>query len=115
MLREGADDVVGLVAGGGDGSHAERVYQVAEQRDLRTEGVVAGRAMRLVLLVDLVAEGRTGEVERDRGVVGRLLLEELHHHLQEAQQRAGRPPVAGHQRRQRVESAVEERVSVNKQ
>ena len=105
--RIGGDQVVGLIALHLDTGDAEGAGRIAHQRELRDQVFGRGRAVRLVFLVDFVAEGLFAGVENHRQM-GRLLrtfhvLQQLPQHVAVAGHRAGRQAVglAG-QRRKRV-------------
>ncbi len=104
--REGAgiggDQIVGLVIRPLDARDVEGVGRLAHQLELRHEIVRRVRAMRLVLVVELVAEAHARAVEDDGEVVGVGLLQQLEEHVAIAQHRADRRAVGAGQRRQRV-------------
>ena len=84
------DDVVGLVAFGVDGGHAERLDQPADQLDLLDERLWRHRPARLVARGESVAERRLAPVERDGHPGRRLILEQLGEH----RRRSRRPLVS---------------------
>ncbi len=105
----GGDDVVGLVALHLDGRHAEGAGGLAHQRELRDEVRRRRRAVGLVLVVELGAEGLLGGVEHHRQV-GRLVrlhvADQLPQHVAEAGHRAhGQAVGLPGQGRQGVEGA----------
>ena len=105
--RVGRDDVVGLEARLLDAGQVEGARRLADQPELRHEVVGRGRAVLLVVGVELVAEGDLGLVEDD-GDVGRRvgplgLLQHLPDHVGEPGDRADRQAVRlARQGRQRV-------------
>ena len=110
LARVGGDEVVGLEAVLLDAGDVERLHRVADQRELRDELLGRRRPVRLVVLVDLVAEGLLRGVEDDgemgRRLGGLRLAQQLPQHGAEAVHGADRQAVGGaRQRRQRVEGA----------
>ena len=65
-LRVGGDQVVGLPVGQFDRRHAERIRRLAHQGELRDQLLGRRRSVRLVLVVDAVAECLAPRVEDDR-------------------------------------------------
>ncbi len=92
--RHGGDDVVGFVAGRDERRNAHRFAEFLDVRDLLRE--VGGHllASRLVELVLRVTLRRGGTVERDRDVVGRILLQHPLQHDGEAVCRVRRDAMA---------------------
>ena len=84
---ERRDHVIGLVALGVDGGHAERLDQPANQLDLLDERLGRRRPARLVARGESVAERRLAPVERDGHPGRRLVLEQLGEHRGEAEDR----------------------------
>ena len=86
--RISRDQVVGLVAGLLEARDLEGAHRVADQRKLRNEIIGRRRAVRLVFLVHLRAEGLLRLVEDDREMRRPLirlhLLEQLPEHATEA-------------------------------
>ena len=77
---DGADDVVCLVAAGGQDRHPQGLARLVHPVDLLRQIVGHGGAVRLVVGRDTVAKGRPGQVER-RGEVGRrMVLNQLAQH-----------------------------------
>ena len=120
LLRVGGDQIVGLVALLLDAGHVEGTRRVADDGELRHEVFRCGRAVGLVVGVDVVAERLAGIVE-DHRQVGRLvlvarILEQLPQHLAEAVNRAGRQPVGGaREGRQRMVGAEDVARPVDKE
>ena len=114
---EGADDVVGLVAGRLQERDVERVEEPLDQRQLAAELVGGLVALRLVLRVLLGAERLAGHVERDRHMGRLLVAEHVGEHRGEPVDRVGvltrgRREVLD---REREECAIDERVAVQQQ
>ena len=114
----GGDDVVGLEARHLDARQVEGAGRVADQAELRDEVIGRGRAVLLVLGVELVAEGDLGLVEDDGDVgrrVGALrLLQHLPHHVGEAGDGAdGQAVGLAGERRQGVVGAEDEARAVD--
>ncbi len=105
-LGERADHVVGLDALDAQQRQAECRNRLDQRVDLRAQVVRHGRAVRLVLLEQVVAEGASRRVHDDRDQVRVLLLEELVHHVEDAEHGTGRDAGGGRERRQREERAV---------
>ena len=110
LHRVGGDQVVGLHAQLLDAGHVEGLHGVADQRELRHQLFRRRRAMRLVVLVDLVAEGLLAGVEDDGQVRRPARLarvgQQLPQHGAEAVHRPHRQPIGRtRQRRQRMEGA----------
>ena len=107
MPRIGGDQVVGLIALHLHAGDAEGAGGIAHQRELRDQVFGRRRAVGLVFLVNLVAEGLLAGVEDHRqmgGLFGALhVLQQLPQHVAVAGHRADRQAVglAG-QGRQRV-------------
>ncbi len=70
LARIGRDQIVGLVVFELDAAYAERVGGVADELELGLQIVGRVGPMRLVLVVERVAERLAGMVENDRDVVG---------------------------------------------
>ena len=115
--REGRDDVVRFVAGGGQVPDSERVEDLVDQADLAVEGVGRLLAARLVLVVLLVPERRLAAVERDRHVRRLLVAQHVDEHRGEAVDSVSRLPGRGREvlRRQRVPRPVRQRMPVEQQ
>ena len=118
MAGQRGDDVVGLVAFDLDTGDVEGPRRLARQRELRPQLLGQGRAVGLVVRVDVVAEG-LGTVIEDHRDMGRRIaaLGVLHvfpQHVAEPGHRTDGQPVgfAG-QGRQRVEGAEDEGRSVD--
>ena len=117
LRGEGGDDVVGLVAGGGQVADAERVKNLEDEADLAAELVRGLRPAGLVLDVLLVPEGRLGPVERHRHP-GRLLVpQDVDEHRGEAVDGVGGLARRGREvlHREREERPVRQRVPVEQQ
>ena len=110
LARVAGDEVVRLEAVLLDAGDVERLHGVADERELRDELIRRRRTVRLVVLVDLLAEGLLRRVEDD-GEMGRCLgglrlAQELPQHGAEPVHGTDRQPVRRpRQRRQRVEGA----------
>ncbi len=117
LRGEGGDDVVGLVAGGGQVADAERVQHLEDEADLAAELVRGLRPAGLVLDVLLVPEGRLGPVEGHRDP-GRLLVpQDVDEHRGEAVDGVGGLARRGREvlHREREERPVRQRVPVEQQ
>ena len=106
LARQGADYVVGLYAVNAQQRQAECANGGVQGLDLGAQVIGHGRAMRLVLLEHLVAEGRPLGVEYHGNRAAGILLEQAFQHVQHAFHGAGRLPLAGSQGWQRVEGAI---------
>ncbi len=118
LARIAGDEIVGLKAQLLDAGDIERLHRVADERKLRDEFLGRGRAMRLVVLVDLVAECLLRGIEDDREMGRRFrclgLAQQLPQHGTEAMHGTDRQPVRGtRQGRQRVEGAEDVARSVD--
>ena len=110
LARVRRDEVVGLVALLLDAGDVEGLHRVADERELGDELVGRRRTVRLVVLVDLVAEVLAASVEDHRHVGRRLrrlrLAQELPQHGAEAVHGAdGQAVGRARQGRERVEGA----------
>ncbi len=117
LRGEGGDDVVGLVAGGGQVADAERVQHLEDEADLAAELIRGLRPAGLVLDVLLVPEGRLGPVEGHRDP-GRLLVpQDVDEHRGEAVDGVGGLARRGREvlHREREERPVRQRVPVEQQ
>ena len=103
--RIGRDDVVRLIAGQFGDLEVQRPYGVPDQRELRHEFRRRVRAVRLVVGVDVVAEGRAGHVEHDGDPVGIGILDQPHQHGREAIDGVDGGAVGPRHRRQGMEGA----------
>ena len=114
---EGADEVVGLVAGQLDVGDPQRVEDLLDEGHLPLELLGRRRPLGLVLGVLLGAEGRAGDVERDGQVRGPLVAQDVDEHRGEAEHRVGVLPRAGGEvlHREREERAVRHRVAIDQQ
>ena len=87
--RIGRDQVVGLEAGLFEAGQIEGAHGVADQRELRDQIVRRRRPVRLVVGIELVAEGDLRLVEDDRQmrrpVVRRHVAQQLPQHVAEAE------------------------------
>src|SRR3546814_5875301 len=81
----GGDVIVGLVARQLDAGQVEGARRVADRRELRDEVLRRLLPVRLVLRIDVVAEGLGRGVEDDRDGVGVALAQQLHQHVGEAE------------------------------
>jgi hypothetical protein len=115
LLRERADDIIGLVSRYLDDGDPERQDDFSCPRKLRTKLVRSAHALRFVLRDSLVAKGRAGEVEgRDR-ICRRGVVERFEEHGCEAVCGVGHLATAVAQRRHRVEGAIHKVVPVHQQ
>ena len=90
--RQSGEDVIRLIAGGGQGPHVHRRQHLLDEVHLPDEGRRGLVPSALVVGVLLRAEGAAGQVEGD-GDVGRLLLlEQRQEHGDEAVDRIGGLP-----------------------
>ena len=112
---EGAEDVVGLPALGGD----DAVAQVRQQ--LPDDGHLLGQLFRhfvaggLVALVHLVAEGGGPEVKGDGHLIGLALPQQRVQDIEKAEHGIGVTSVLGGQQLDAVKRAVGDAVAVNDQ
>ena len=112
LLRDRADDVVGLVALHLVDGDAEGLDDLANLRELVPEVVGHPHPGRLVLGVLLVTEGRSREVERDREVVRLEVLDATEDDAREPEDAVDEVAFGRRQGRQREVSAVDEPVAV---
>ena len=107
LARIGRDQIVGLEAALLEAGQVERAHGLADQRKLRDQIVRRRRPVRLVVGIELVAEGDFRLVEDDgemrRPVVRRHVAQQLPQHVAEAEHGIDLQPVGfAVQRRQRV-------------
>ena len=105
--RIGRDQIVGLEAALLEAGQVEGAHRLADQRELRDQVVRRRRPVRLVVGIELVAEGDFGLVEHDgemgRPVVRRHVAQQLPQHVAEAEHGIDLQAVGlAVQRRQRV-------------
>ncbi|MNT37499.1 hypothetical protein D3C72_1736380 [compost metagenome] len=105
--RQGADHVVGLHPLDAQQRQAEGLDAGVQRLDLHAQVVRHRWAVRLVVLEQLVAEGRPLGVEHHREGAVRVLAAQRQQHVQHALHRTGGQAVRGVQRRQGVEGAVQ--------
>ena len=107
------DQVVGLPVLELNGRNAERLGRLAHQAELRDQVVGRRRALRLVGVVQPVAEGLAAGVEDHRDMRADMLAQQLRQHVGETEHRVHRRAVRPRHRRQRVVGAEEEARSVD--
>ena len=110
--RQRPDDVVGLVAGELVDRDPERLDDLADLRELVTQVIRHPQPGRLVVGEPLVAEGRPGQVEGDRDVVGPDVLEAAEDDARETEHRVDELALRRRQGREREVSAVDQPVAV---
>ena len=113
--RIGGDQVVRLPAFAFDAGYVEGAHRLADQRELRDQFVRRRRPVRLVIGVEIVAEGATPGIEDHRQMVGVGLLQQLHQHVDEAEHGVDRRAVRPGERRQLVEGAEDEARAVDQE
>jgi len=113
--RESPDDVIGLVARQYDEVKAHGLGQLVDHRQLCDEVLVHRRAIGLVLVIELMAEGGAGCVQGEDGHVRMLRLEKEQEHLGETVCRVRGLPRTRGQRAYGVVSPVDQAMSVNQQ
>ena len=113
--RQRADGVVGLDAGHLQHRPAQQPHHLVDRRDLRAQVVGHRRAVRLVLGIDLVAEGRALGVEDADRVLAGDVLGDAAQHRHEAVDRAGGLAVGAAQVGHGVVGAVEIARAVDQQ
>ncbi len=111
--RQGADDVVGLIALLAVRGDVHRLQYLASHVELGGELVGHGPPGGLVVLEDLVAEGGPGEVEGDADHLRPLFVEDLEEHGGEAIGRVGNLAGRVGEGREREEGAIEQAVAVD--
>ena len=111
--REGADEVVRLIALLLHIADAHGGEHLLERGELHDELLRRRRAGALVVLEHLVAEGGGVQVERDAEIVGPFLFEDLKEELDEAEDGIGGEAVLGREAVDGVEGAVHEAVPVD--
>ena len=111
---QGADDVVGLVAGHFQDGDAVGAYDVLDDGHGEADGLRRLLALGLVLFVGLVAEGGSGRVEGHAYMGGLLLLQHFFERVDKAQHGRGVEALGVDTRvlDERIISAVYQRVSV---
>ena len=109
----GRDQVVGLPVGQLDRRHAEGRRRVAHQDELRRELGRRLRPMRLVLVIQPVAEGGAPGIEDDGEMGAEMILQQFRQHVGEAEHRIHRRPIGPRHRRQRMKGAEDEPRPVN--
>jgi hypothetical protein len=107
LLGQRGDHVVRLHAGNAEEWQTHRPNQLVQRRDLHRKFLRHRGAVRLVLLVQILAEGPSGCVENHRHAPRRIVRAQLAQHVRDTVQRPGRLAVGCGQRRQRMEGAVE--------
>ena len=112
LHRQRADHVVRLVPGQLVDRDPERLDHLADLGELVAQVVRHPLAGGLVLGEPLVAEGRPGQVEGDRDVVGPDVLEAAQDDAAEPEDRVDELAARRGQRREREVSAVDEPVAV---
>ena len=112
LLRDRPDDVVCLVAGHLVDREAERLHDLADLRELVSEVVRHLRPGGLVVGVLLVAERRTGQVERDGYVIGLEVLDPAQDDAREPEGAVDEVALRRREGREREVSAVDEPVAV---
>ena len=105
VLGIGGDHVVRLEARQLDLGDAEGLGRLADQGELRDQLGRRVRAVRLVVGVDVVAEGQPAGVEHHRQVAAAMVGQEARQHLGEAEHGIHRRAVRPGHRRQGVEGA----------
>ena len=109
----GGNQVVGLEIRELDLADAKCVGGSPDQSKLGDEIGGRLRALRLVLVVEAIAERDAGGVEDDGNMIGVGLAQQLRQHVAEAEHRTGRGPVRARQRRQGVIGAKDETRTVD--
>ena len=107
-LGVGGDQVVRLPVGQLDGGDVERQRGIPHQGELRDQLRRWLRPLRLVGVVDAVAERRAAGVEDDGDVRAGMVLQQPRQHVGEAEHGVHRRAVGPGHRRQRVEGAEDE-------
>ena len=115
LHRQSSDHIVRLDAGDAQQRQPQRLHRLEQRLHLRAQIVGHGRAMRLVLIEELVAEGAARGVEHHRDPLRRLLLHQLVQHVEHAEHRPGRLALRVRERRQSVEGAVQIRRAVDQE
>jgi hypothetical protein len=108
LLRERADDVIGLIALQLADGHAEHLADLAHDRELGAEVVRHARATGLVVREGVEAELRLAEVEADDRVVRLHVLHAPQHDLEKAEDGVDQQAVGHRERRQCKVAAVHE-------
>ncbi len=107
LVREGGDDIVGLIAFDLLAGDVEGLGGAAGQRELRDQVFGRRGAVGLVFVIEVVAEGAARIVEdhrhMGRRIAARVILDIALEHIDEARHRADRQAVRlARERRQRV-------------
>src|SRR5487761_2050558 len=110
---EGAEYVIRLVSGGFIDGDVECLHDLANTRKLRAHRVGQGWAVRLVGGVIVMAEGRRGQVERDRDVFWLDVAKEVEQDARKAKDSVCRLAlIRAHLLGIRMERAMEERMAI---
>ena len=99
----GGDQVVGLPVLQLDGGDAERCGRLADQRELRDQLFRRRRTLRLVGIIQPIAERCSAGVEDHRDMGADMLAQQLGQHVGEAEHRVHRRAVRPRHRRQGAE------------
>ncbi len=106
MFGQRADDVVGFDTGYAQHRQAERGDGLDQRRNLGAQFIRHWRAMRLVLLEEVIAECTARRIEDDGDQLRVVFLEDPVQHVEDAEHGASRFTGRTGERRQRVERAV---------
>ena len=109
---EGGEDVVGLVARVAEDRDAQPRERLLDERDLEDEVFGHRRAVRLVIRVQVAAEGRLGAVE-GADQVRRLQASQEEHNAEEAEHRIRRHAGGAGHALDAVEDLEDERVRID--
>ena len=110
--RQGADDVVGLHARHVQHPHTQQMHHLMDGRNLQTQIVGHGRALRFVLGVDGVAKRGALGVEHAGHIGGRHLFFERLHHVNHAAHRTGGTAAGVSRHRPKVGHGMERAVQI---
>ena len=109
----GGDQIVGFPIGQFDGGHTEGARGLPHQRELRAQFLRRFRALRLVLVVEPIAEGVPSGVENHRQMRAGVFLDQPGEHVGEAEDGIHRRAIRPRHRWQGVEGAEDEPRAVN--
>ncbi len=93
LARQGADQIIGLIAGHFEGRNLEPVHDLPDPGELEYHILGHGGPVGLVFRVYVVAEGGAFHVETDRQVLGIFILHQLDEHARKTEHGIGGHPL----------------------
>ena len=109
----GADEVVGLPAGKLIAGNVHGVQHLPDNGKLGGQVLGHGLALRLILSIGQVAEGRRLQVKGTAQGVGVFLLHQLEQNIEKTEDGVGGSPIPGGQGANAVKGPVQDGVAVN--